>query len=108
MYDADAATNLHTWRWLIRGPDKNRCAERVLLASRQLDSTHASGGSSYHYHVDGLGTPRQVTKTSAEIIGRYDDHPFGRELTSAQTEPEKSPPIEHHFGRRSPGCVSAT
>ena len=52
----------------------------MLLASRQRDATAPGGVSTYHYHVDHLGTPRLVTNTSAAIIGRHDYLPFGPEV----------------------------
>jgi RHS repeat-associated protein len=104
VYDADTALNQHNWRWTIRGIDKKPLREftsdgtagtanfkwlrdqvwrdGALLASRQLDSTATGGVSTYHYHVDHLGTPRQVTNSAAAIIGRHDYLPFGPENTA--------------------------
>ncbi|HEV7238563.1 MAG TPA: RHS repeat-associated core domain-containing protein [Thermoanaerobaculia bacterium] len=110
VYDADAQLGTHAWRWTVRGLDKKPLREFTsegtsgtvnfkwskdhiwrdvaLLASRQLDATAPGGVSTYHYHTDHLGTPRQVTTTAALLIGRHDYLPFGPELPNA-TEPQQ-------------------
>jgi RHS repeat-associated protein len=105
VYDADTALKQHKWRWTVRALDKKPLREftsdgtngtgnfkwlrdqvwrdGALLASRQVDSTAPTGVSTYHYHVDHLGTPRRVTTTSASIIGVHDYLPFGPEITGS-------------------------
>jgi RHS repeat-associated protein len=103
VYEADTQFAKHTWQWTVRDLDKKPLREfasdgasgtgnfkwskdhvwrdGVLLASRQPDANASSGVSTYHYHVDHLGTPRQVTNSASVIIGGHDYLPFGPEVT---------------------------
>jgi RHS repeat-associated protein len=110
VYDADTQLAAHTWRWTVRGLDKKPLREftssspagtanfqwskdhiwrdGALLASRQPDPAVPGGVSTYHYHVDHLGTPRRVTNTSGVIVGRHDYLPFGPEASASLSEPQ--------------------
>ena len=59
----------------------------LLLASKQRE-----GGSTttYHYHLDHLGTPRRITDDTDGIVGTHDYFPFGTEAGGGQNEPSLS------------------
>ena len=108
---ANTQPQTHNWQWTVRGLDKKPLREftsegssgtanfkwvrdhvwreSVLLASRQADAGAPGGVSTYHYHVDHLGTPRQVTDAASIIVGRHDYLPFGPELTSTTKDERK-------------------
>ncbi|HEX8411725.1 MAG TPA: RHS repeat-associated core domain-containing protein [Thermoanaerobaculia bacterium] len=54
--------------------------EGLLLATRQAD------GSTFHYHLDHLGTPRRVTDGADYIAGYHDYKPFGLEVPDGRNE----------------------
>jgi len=56
-----------------------------LLATRQPD-LETTGVSTYHYHLDHLGTPRLIT-SAANVVGRHDYHAFGVETEASIHEP---------------------
>jgi RHS repeat-associated protein len=61
----------------------------LLVASRQLEPG-AAAPTTYHYHVDHLGTPRQITDDSGRIVGAHSYHAFGPEQTDDRKD-EPSP-----------------
>ncbi len=63
--------------------------DSLLLASRQRDA-HTSSITTYHYHLDHLGTPRQVTDDAKTIVGRHSYHPFGPPVFGGLNEPNPS------------------
>jgi RHS repeat-associated protein len=56
----------------------------LLLASRQAEP---SGTTTYHYHLDHLGTPRRITDDNDLIIGVHDYMAFGPEIPGGTSEP---------------------
>ena len=56
----------------------------LLLATRQMTG---STPTTYHYHLDHLGSPRRITNDSDLIVGVHDYFAFGPETSSAQNEP---------------------
>jgi RHS repeat-associated protein len=63
--------------------------EGLLVASRQLEPG-APTPTTYHYHLDHLGTPRQVTDDSGRIVGARSYHAFGPEQSDGRKD-EPSP-----------------
>lgn len=59
----------------------------LLLASRQMEG---SAVTTYHYHLDHLGTPRRITDDADRIVGIHDYFPFGTEKGGGQNEPALS------------------
>jgi RHS repeat-associated protein len=55
-----------------------------LLASRQLVQ---GTPSTYHYHLDHLGTPRRVTDQNDQTVGFHDYFAFGPEVSGGLNEP---------------------
>ncbi len=78
--DGPAGPGTNAWRWTADHVWRNG----LLLASRQPE-----GGSTttYHYHLDHLGTPRRVTDQNDRIVGVHDYLAFGPELSGATAEP---------------------
>lgn len=91
------------WRWSIRDQSSKVVREfssngtnsfswakdyvwrgGVLLSSRQLQGPLAT---TYHYHVDHLGTPRRVTDSFDNTLGVHDYYPFGAEVSGGTNEP---------------------
>jgi RHS repeat-associated protein len=99
-----------TWRWTLRGgrgkvlrelTSRNGSSgfgkegwswtkdyvwrDDLLLASRQPEQ----GGtvSTYHYHLDHLGTPRRITDGNDKIAGFHDYYAFGPEVFGGLNEP---------------------
>ena len=72
-----------TWKW-----EKDYIWRDDLL----LASIQPSGNSTttYHYHLDHLGTPRRVTDDSDRIVGVHDYHAFGPEAAGGTNEPSLS------------------
>jgi RHS repeat-associated protein len=59
----------------------------LLLASRQpVTSATPASTSTYHYHLDQIGTPRRVTDNSDQTIGFHDYYAFGPEIGGGLTE----------------------
>lgn len=44
----------------------------------------------YHYHLDHLGTPRQITNSGAQEVGFHTYMPFGEEITSSTQNSERA------------------
>lgn len=59
----------------------------LLLASKQQINDTVS---TYHYHLDHLGTPRRVTDSRNRIVGFHDYHAFGPEVPGGLTEASQS------------------
>ncbi|MEO8383370.1 MAG: RHS domain-containing protein [Acidobacteriota bacterium] len=59
----------------------------LLLATRQPDPYASGTVATYHYHLDHLGTPRQITDATGAVIARHDYLPFGPELSGNPSEP---------------------
>lgn len=97
-----------SWRWTIRGADGKVLRELtsldgpagpgtaswlwakdyiwrdgLLLASQQQDGANTT---TYHYHLDHLGTPRRVTDQNDRIVGVHDYFAFGPDLPGGTTE----------------------
>jgi RHS repeat-associated protein len=62
----------HVWR------------DGLLLASRQPEGEKTT---TYHYHLDHLGTPRRVTDQYDRIVGVHDYFAFGPETAGGTAEP---------------------
>lgn len=62
--------------------------DALLLASRQPVNGSVT---TYHYHLDHLGTPRQVTDQTDQLVGFHDYYPFGHETDGGKDEPNAAP-----------------
>jgi RHS repeat-associated protein len=69
-----------TWQWAKDFVWR----DNLLLASRQAVP---GATTTYHYHLDHLGTPRRITDQDDRIIGVHDYHPFGQEVPGGTSEP---------------------
>jgi RHS repeat-associated protein len=78
--DPNGSLGTASWQWT----KDYIWRDGLLLASRQNVS---SSLTSYHYHLDHLGTPRRITDGSDQIVGRHDYLAFGPETSDAQNEP---------------------
>jgi RHS repeat-associated protein len=59
----------------------------LLLASVfPITSGSMSPTTTYHYHLDHLGTPRLVTKELGVLVGKHSYYPFGAEMNLTPTE----------------------
>lgn len=85
------------WDWSVRGPSGKVIREftstgtnfqwrkdyiwrgDLLLATRQLEPNGTV--TTYHYHLDHLGTPRRITDDADRIVGKSDYDPFGSRLS---------------------------
>jgi len=91
-----------SWRWTIRDTSGKPLREfssqgaggwkwvkdyvwrdGLLLATRQLDGTNAT---TYHYHLDHLGTPRRITDQGDQVVGVHDYYAFGPEAPGGTAE----------------------
>jgi len=79
-YDGPAGPGTTGWQWSKDHVWRNG----QLLASRQPDGTNTT---TYHYHLDHLGTPRRVTDQNDRIVGVHDYFAFGPELSGGTAEP---------------------
>jgi RHS repeat-associated protein len=79
---ADGPNGLGTASWQWKKDYVWR--DGLLLASRQMSGSTLT---TYHYHLDHLGTPRRITNDSDHIVGVHDYLPFGPETSTAQNEP---------------------
>src|ERR1700756_2773239 len=52
----------------------------LLLASVFPTTPGSSATTTYHYHLDHLGTPRLVTREGGILVGKHAYYPFGAEL----------------------------
>ncbi|HEV7920344.1 MAG TPA: RHS repeat-associated core domain-containing protein [Thermoanaerobaculia bacterium] len=59
----------------------------LLLASRQPEDEVIT---TYHYHLDHLGTPRRVTNDEDDLAGFHDYHAFGPEIAGGLHEPSRN------------------
>jgi RHS repeat-associated protein len=55
----------------------------LLLASVSQSS---SGPTTYHYHLDHLGTPRMITGNGGILVGKHAYYPFGAEMALTPSE----------------------
>jgi RHS repeat-associated protein len=78
--DGPAGPGTTSWQWTKDDIWRNG----LLLASRQPDGANTT---TYHYHLDHLGTPRRVTDQNDRIVGVHDYLAFGPELSGATAEP---------------------
>lgn len=75
-----------------------------LAASRQPATDHVT---TYHYHVDHLGTPRRITNETDDIVAFHDYHAFGPEVAGGLTEPSPNP-LQYAAQERDPAAVPNT
>lgn len=68
----------HSWQW--QGDYIYR--DGLLLAEDRPNTT-------FHFHLDHLGTPRLVTDANHHVIGRHTYWPFGVEIAGGQNEGEQ-------------------
>jgi RHS repeat-associated protein len=78
--DGPAGPGTSGWQWTKDHVWRNG----LLLASRQPDGANTT---TYHYHLDHLGTPRRVTDQNDRIVGVHDYLAFGPELSGGAAEP---------------------
>jgi RHS repeat-associated protein len=69
--------NSHTWA-------KDYVWRDGLLLASVFQST--SGPTTYHYHLDHLGTPRMITASSGVLVAKHTYYPFGAEMDIAPHE----------------------
>jgi RHS repeat-associated protein len=78
--DGPSGPGTTSWRWTKDNVWRNG----LFLASRQPDGTSTT---TYHYHLDHLGTPRRVTDQNDRIVGVHDYLAYGPEVSGATSEP---------------------
>ena len=82
-FSSSGAQGTSSWKWerdyVYRGPS--------LLASRQ---PAGQSTSTYHYHLDHLGTPRRVTDDHDATVGFHDYYAFGPDA-GGLNEPSAAP-----------------
>jgi RHS repeat-associated protein len=109
-----------TWRWTVRGEDGKVLREftstnsgvnlgasspqwvrdyiwreGLLLATE--NQLAGNGETTYHYHLDHLGTPRLVTDRNGVSVSTHTYHAFGTELKATTSEtPETSMKFTGH------------
>ena len=84
---SSGALGTASWKWV----KDYIWRDNLLLATRQIEPG-ATAPSTYHYHLDHLGTPRRITDDANRIIGVHDYHAFGPEAASSQqNEPSPTP-----------------
>jgi RHS repeat-associated protein len=84
MTSTATANGSHTnWTWT---------KDNIWRDSQLLSSLQRSGASTstFHYHLDHLGTPRLVSNTSGTIIGVHDYAAFGTEMSGNLKESPES------------------
>lgn len=79
-YDGPSGPGTANWAWT----KDYIWRDSLLLASRQPE-----GGavSTYHYHLDHLGTPRRITNQTSRTVGSHDYYAFGPEASGGVNEP---------------------
>ena len=83
---ASGAPGAASWKWI----KDYVWRDHLLLATRQIEPG-ATTPTTYHYHLDHLGTPRQITDDANRIVGTHHYYPFGPEQTqNAQNEPSRT------------------
>lgn len=84
MKSTAASNGTHSsWQWAR----DNVWRDGLLLSSRQPSDTSTS---TYHYHLDHLGTPRVVSNTNGIIVGMHDYAAFGAEYDTGLKESPES------------------
>jgi RHS repeat-associated protein len=91
------------WQWTKDYVHRNG----LLLATRQREPG-SSTPTTYHYHLDHLGTPRRITNQSGQIVGVHDYHAFGQELSGGTNEPALSVMKFNGHERDAVGAESAS
>ncbi|HEV7920345.1 MAG TPA: RHS repeat-associated core domain-containing protein [Thermoanaerobaculia bacterium] len=96
-----------SWNWTVRDLDNKVLRELTsnesntawtwtkdyvwrndkLLASRQPEEDVVT---TYHYHLDHLGSPRRITDDQDDIVGFHDYHAFGPEVAGGLREPSRT------------------
>lgn len=81
--DSGGTIGASTWKWVRDYVWR----DALLLASRQKEGTLLT---TYHYHLDHLGTPRRITDGNDDVIGFHDYYAFGPEVFGGLNEPSRS------------------
>lgn len=81
--DGSAGIGASGWQW----QRDYVWRDALLLASRQKVEDAIT---TYHYHLDHLGTPRRVTDQSDEIVGFHDYYAYGPEVSGGLSEPSRA------------------
>jgi RHS repeat-associated protein len=80
-FTSEGVEGTNNWKW-----QKDYVwRDGVLLATVQRNP-NGSGTTTYHYHLDHLGTPRRVTDDADRIVGVHDYHAFGPEVSGGTDE----------------------
>jgi RHS repeat-associated protein len=80
-FTSEGVEGTNNWKW-----QKDYVwRDGVLLATVQRNP-NSSGTTTYHYHLDHLGTPRRVTDDADRIVGVHDYHAFGPEVSGGTDE----------------------
>ena len=77
--DGSSGPGTASWKWI----KDYIWRDNLLLATRQIEPG-ATTPTTYHYHLDHLGSPRQITDDANRIVGTHHYHPFGPEQTQNQ------------------------
>ena len=81
--DGSSGVGREGWTWVKDYVWRND----MLLASRQREGTTVS---TYHYHLDHLGTPRRITDDKETIVGFHDYYAFGPEVSTGLIEKSRA------------------
>jgi RHS repeat-associated protein len=113
VYTADderlAVRNGVSWTWTVRGQGNKVLREvtsletstsPLVLSNHTWSKDHvwrdglllasvfqsSSGPTTYHYHLDHLGTPRMITASGGLLVAKHTYYPFGAEMDIAPHE----------------------
>lgn len=90
-YTSTGASGTSNWKW--RRDHVYRGSQLLATVNQKYDANDnaVTGTTTYHLHLDHLGTPRLITDATGLLLSEHAYYPFGPELNLPPTESPRDP-----------------
>lgn len=90
-YTSTGASGTSNWKW--RRDHVYRGSQLLATVNQKYDANDnvITGTTTYHLHLDHLGTPRLITDATGLLLSEHAYYPFGPELNLPPTESPRDP-----------------